>query len=213
MQAKAVHMKSLRILLAVFLLVTASGLYAQQRNREFLLSKEYAAGNKPRPYAAFVHQHQNFFGEAFSFQAIEAGVLFPRGMFLNASGAFFASNLHIDLQGEPMYVSIKQVTAGAGRVFWENKKVHPGALLNAGCFSLHADKTDVSVFKKTDASLLVHGWTCAPQIFAEFNVVKWMKFRPGIAWNFYGFENTSRIRKSDLQNGSVNFAFIFGKFN
>lgn len=206
-------MKSLRILPAIFLLAAASGLYAQQSNRKFLFSKEYATENKFRPYAAFVHQHQNFFGKAFSFQAIEAGVMFPHGILLNASGAFFASNLHVDVHGEPAYVSMKQMTLGAGRVFMERKKVHPGLLLNGGYFSLRADKTDVPVFRKTDASLLLHGWTCAPQFFAEFNVVKWMKFRPGIAWNFYGFKNGSGIRKSDLQSGSANFAFVFGKFN
>lgn len=198
---------------AVFLLAVASALYAQSRDREFLLSKDCAAGNNPRPYAAFVHQHQNFFGKAFSFQAIEAGVTFRSGMLVNATGAVFASNLRVDLQGEPMYVSIHQLTGGAGFVLQEWKKMHAGALLNGGFFSLRADKTDVSVFKKTDASLLVHGWTCAPQIFAEFNVLKWMKFRAGIAWNFYGFKNGYGIRESDLQNGSVNFTFVFGKFN
>jgi hypothetical protein len=39
-----------------------------------------------------------------------------------------------------------------------------------------------------------------------------MKFRTGLVYSFYNFEDQSIINKNDLQNISVDFGFIFGNF-
>jgi len=38
-------------------------------------------------------------------------------------------------------------------------------------------------------------------------------FFPGLACNFYFFADEPSVEKSDIQNFSLNFGFIFGKFN
>jgi hypothetical protein len=47
--------------------------------------------------------------------------------------------------------------------------------------------------------------------FAELNILRWMKFRTGLGYSFYGFKDQSSVSVSDLQNVSINFGFLFGK--
>lgn len=91
--------------------------------------------------------------------------------------------------------------------------MHTGWLINAGYFSLWASETDFQFFNPNNPQITINGLILSPEIFAECNIAKWMKFRTGLAYSFYSFEDQKTITKEDLQNISVNFGFIFGKFD
>jgi hypothetical protein len=69
------------------------------------------------------------------------------------------------------------------------------------------------LFQATNPKVNLNGLVLTPQVFAETNLTRWMKFRTGISYSIYSFEDQSIIHKSDLNNVSLTFGFIFGKFN
>ena len=69
------------------------------------------------------------------------------------------------------------------------------------------------MFKSGTRTISLSGLVISPQAFAELNVTGWMKFRTGLAYNFYSYSDHSQVSENDLQKAFVNFGFLFGKFN
>ncbi len=112
-----------------------------------------------------------------------------------------------------MYIFIWQTGLSIGRIYNNKNILHSGWQIKAGYFSLSGDDKNFKIFKPIDPIITIVGLNLSPEIFAELNISKWMKFRTGLAYSFYSFENQSVIRKNDLQNISINFGFMFCKFD
>lgn len=166
-----------------------------------------------RLYGGLSHQHQNYFNKAFSLQGVECGIILKDNLFVGVYGSAFVSNHEINIENNPMYILMNQAGLAGGFACSSNKLLHAGLLLNMGCFSLAGNNEAMPVFKKGARRISLSGLVVSPQAFAELNVTRWMRFRTGLACNFYSYGNHSQVHESDLNKASVNFGFLFGKFN
>lgn len=197
-------MMRIRILLILFLgLTSLPYIYAQVLN-DSLLTKP-----KIKPFVTLYHQHHDFFGEAFSFQGIEGGVIVQRNLYLGVYGAFFASNLKVELNHEIEYVWIGQGGVNAAYVIHPKNRFHPGFQFNMGFFSLRYDADNFRLFETDNASFKLNGMIVSPQIFGELLVAEWFKIRTGLSYNFYSFKDHLTIKPSDLNYVSFTFGFVF----
>lgn len=189
--------------------------YGQQRNYETLFNKDktHKIITDYRIYGGLAHQHQDFFNRAFSFQGIEAGVLLNNSLLLGVFGSAFVSNLEVDIANNPTFLLINQAGITGGMVRNDSKLLHTGFLLSIGYFSLAGDSRKLQLFQASDHEITVSGLVLSPQVFAELNITGWLKFRSGLAYNSYSFDNNKMVAKSDLENFSLNFGFLLGKFN
>jgi hypothetical protein len=192
-------------------LISSCDLFAQDRY-EFLLNSGDTIISDIRFFGGLTHQHQDFFNKTFSFQGIETGVLLNHKLLLGVYGSAFVSNLEVELETKSMYFSISQMGLVFGTVHNDLKLLHTGLLLNLGYISIVGDDSKVALFKKVNSLIDINGMVLSPQAYAELNFTKWLKIRMGIGYNFYSFEDQSRISKSDLQNVSFTFGLFCGKF-
>jgi hypothetical protein len=208
-------MKTRNILTLILVVFVAQMLCAQQSSYNYLFGN-----NKPKRtntnlmfYGGLQHQHQDFFNNAFSFQGVEAGILLKNSILIGIYGSAFVSNLEVEIADNPMYMLINQGGFSGGMVHNNSRLLHTGFLLSVGYFSLTGDSDKLPLFRIADHEIAISGIVLSPQVFAELNVSSWMKFRTGLAYNFYNFGSDAPIAKSDLQNFSFNFGFLFGKFS
>jgi hypothetical protein len=206
-------MKSFTILLILF--VTASFCNAQEKVYASIFKQQPAVTNSAafRLYGGLSHQHQDYFNQAFSLQGVEGGIILKDKLFVGVFGSAFVSNHEIAIENNPMYILMNQAGLAGGFACNSNKILHAGFLLNIGCFSLAGNDKAMPVFKAGAHKISLSGLVLSPQAFAEVNVTGWMRFRTGLAYNFYSYGDHSQVRENDLEKASVNFGFLFGKFN
>lgn len=159
-------------------------------------------------YACLYHQHHDIFGKPFSFQGLEAGILVNRALFLGVYGAFFASNLKIEINNSPQFAWMGQTGLSGSYVFWEKKRVHPGGELKLGVFTLRRDARNLGVFETAKAAYKLKGSVFSPQVFGELNALRWCKVRVGLSYNLYSFVDET-VHKSDLNHLSFTFGIVF----
>jgi hypothetical protein len=200
-------------LLALFMSLSFCKLSAQNKNYECITCKSDTLFKDVKLYGGLIHQHQDFFNKAFSFQGIELGAVINQSLLLGIYGSTFASNLEVKVANSPFYAFITQSGLLVGVVKNEEKVLHTGWLLNIGYFSLTGDNSNFNITKVNQPMVKLSGMVLSPQIYGELNTTKWMKLRAGLAYSFYSYEDHSFIKTSDLQNISFTFGFIFGKFN
>jgi hypothetical protein len=186
------------------LLISACRLYSQDTNSEPSADLTYSAG--------LTHQHQDFFHTAFSFTGVEASAIVNHQFSLGVYGSTFLSNLKVENAGNPLFLHAWQAGLRFGASMNDSKFLHAGLSLNAGYVSIAGDHHDFSVFRRADPEIEISGLAIVPQLYGEMNATKWLKLRMGIAYDIYALKDRSWIRKSDLQNVSFNFGFIFGNF-
>jgi hypothetical protein len=208
-------MKTRKILLLIVLIVAAQSIYGQTRSYDYLFGKNKSpkTGSDLMFYGGLQHHHQDFFNNAFSFQGVEAGILLKNSILVGIYGSAFVSNLEVEIADNPMYMLINQGGFSGGMVRKNSRLLHTGFLLNIGYFSLAGSSSKLPLFRIADHEISISGIVLSPQVFAELNVSSWMKFRTGLAYNFYNFGSNAMITKSDLENLSFNFGFLFGKFS
>jgi hypothetical protein len=201
-------------LTTILFFTAGSKCYSQKSNFEYLFNKDKSERtiSDLKFYVGLSHQHQDIFNKAFSFQGVEAGLVINHKLLLAIYGSTFVSNLDVEVHDNPMYLMMNQAGFIGGLVNNDSKLLHTGFLLSVGYFSLSADKLKLPMFSSDNHEIGINGLVLAPQVFAELNVLKWMKFRAGLAYNFYSFENQEMIAKTKLENISINFGFLFGKF-
>jgi hypothetical protein len=206
-------MKRFPALLPVFLLL-ACNLYSQNTEYEYLLNKNQfkKATKGVKLYCGLTHQHQSFFNKPFSLTGIEAGIISGRNILLGVYGSSFLSNLEIENSVSKTYFSSMQGGLAIGVLHHGNKWLHEGVLLNAGYFSITGSSSNFQLFAIQNSTAIIHGLVITPMAFAEINVLRWMKFRTGLGYSFYNFKDQSSVSVSDLQNVSINFGFLFGKY-
>lgn len=200
------------LLIALFMLISTFMVNAQPEGYEHLVKNDNKLITDIRLYGGLNHQHEDFFNKAFSYQGIEAGTIINHHLILGLQGACFASNLKIDLENKPSYIQLYKTGLTVGYVGNDQKVLHTGWLVNAGSFTLLGRSADFPLFDSSASDVIIHGLVMSPEVFAEVNVTSWMKFRTGLVYSFYNFEDQSIINKNDLQNISVDFGFIFGNF-
>lgn len=196
----------------LILIITSLGLNAQKEDYQYLFKKGEKIITDIHFYGGLTHQHHDFFNKAFSFQGIEAGLIFNHKIMAGIYGSAFASNLEPGLQDKPSYIIMAQFGLVLGYIHHDYAFLHPGFLLNIAYISIKGDDEKMKLFKASAASVDIGGMVLAPQLYAEMNILKWMKIRTGLTYNFYSFRDQSVITKDDLQNISLNFSFLFGKF-
>ncbi|MDD4971217.1 MAG: hypothetical protein PHT07_17450 [Paludibacter sp.] len=197
----------------LILILLISCLNAQNNNYECITCKQDTLIKDIRVYGGLIHQHQDFFHKAFSFQGIEAGAIINHKLLAGAFGALFVSNLEIKTANDsPLFVNIKEAGLFVGKTNNDARVIHTGWLLNMGYFSLTGDKTDFALFRERYPLVQLSGLVLSPQVFAEMNITGWLKLRTGLTYSFYSFEDQSLIKKTDLNNIALTFGFIIGKF-
>ena len=200
------------IYVSVIFLFCHSMLHAENVNLAFAHKSNDTLCGSMRIYGGLLHQHQDFFKKAFSFQGVEAGAIINHKINLGIYGEVFASNLKITIANNPRYVDIKKGGFFIGLIRNESRLLHWGLLVDIGYFSINCNNTNVSFFSRETPVNRIHGFVLMPQVYGELNVTRWMKFRTGIGYGLYGFHEQSVIKKEDLQNVSINFGFMFGRF-
>ena len=183
--------------------------YAQEQNPFNLDSSKV----KVNFYGSLFHQHHDFFGEAFSFQGIEGGILVEKKYLAGIYASSFVSNLKVNFKNEPKYFSLAQSGILCGYYYSNFKNVYSGVLINLGYVSIIGYEKSFPLFKPKNPAINLGGIVCAPQLFAEIPTLNWLQIRIGLAYNFYFLEENSKISNSDLNNISFNFGFIFGDFD
>lgn len=209
-------MKTLKIAVLVFCIALSFNQgFTQEINYNSILKKNGTDNSIAtlRFYGALAHQHQDYFNQAFSLQGVEAGLILRDHLFLGIYGSAFVSNLKVEIENNPMYILMNQAGFCGGYLRKSSKLLHAGVVVNAGYFSLAGDDEAMPLFRIAEHEISISGLVLSPQVFGELNVTNRMKFRTGLAYNFYSFGNNSRVSESDLENISINFGFLFGKFN
>lgn len=207
------QMNKLTLLLILILIVTSS-LYSQKGDFKYVFKKdktdERIGGSGF--YGGLTHHHQDFFNTPFSLTGIETGILLHHKFVLGVYGSSFVSGLEADISNSKTFLSLAQGGIVFGVVYKSHKMLHTGLLLNVGYATLTGSNSEIALFKAQNPAVTISGTVFTPQAFAELNVLRWMKFRTGLGYSFYSFENQSAVSVSDLQNVSLNFGFLFGKF-
>jgi len=202
------------MILGFILFLGISTLNAQVQNTKSDTTKHETLKNDIRFYGGLVHQHQDFFNKAFSFQGVETGVMLNHSILAGVFGAMFVSNLDATVIDYPnFYINIRQAGLFVGNMINAKRILHTGWQLNAGCFSLTGSKTDAGILNTEQTITRLNGLVLSPQFYAELNINRWMKLRTGLSYCMYSFEDQSMIKNSNLNNVSLSFGFIFGKFN
>lgn len=196
-------MKNNRIILVLLIvLVSELCIYAN-------VSQDSLSKTNIKPYVNLYHQHHDFFGEAFSFQGIEGGVVVQRNFYLGLYGAVFVSNLEAKINNDIQYVWIGQGGVNITYVANVENQFHPGCQLNIGYFSLRYDAENFGLFETSTASFKINGLVVSPQIFGELNVTNWFKIRTGLSYNIYSFKDNLMIKPAELNNISFTFGLLF----
>jgi hypothetical protein len=209
-------MKTLKLVIAVICFVLAVNPGNAQNNKYRSLFQKATTEKSNadlRFYGGLAHQHQDYFNQAFSLQGVEAGLILKDHLFLGIFGSAFVSNMKVEIENNPMYILMYQVGFSGGYLRKSSNLFHAGVVLNAGYFSLAGDDAAMPLFRIADHEISISGLVVSPQVFGEVNVTYWMKFRTGLAYNFYSFGNNLQVSESDIGNISINFGFLFGKFN
>lgn len=208
-------MNTRKAYIIVIIVFIAQTLSAQKSSYDYLFGK-----NKTKTtatdlvfFGGLQHQHQDFFNKAFSFQGVEAGILLKNSIIVGIYGSAFVSNLEVEIADNPMYMLLNQGGFSGGMIRNNSRLLHTGFLMSVGYFSLSGESNKLPLFRIAEREIAVSGLVLSPQVFAELNVSSWMKFRTGLAYNFYNFGCNALIANSDLENFSINFGFLFGKFS
>lgn len=197
-------MKCNRIILTLLIILTSElCIFAQDSTDSILTITNLMA------YVNLYHQHHDFFGEPFSFQGIEGGIIVQENLYLGVYGAFFVSNLEAKINNDIQYIWIGQGGVNVAYVINGENRFHPGFQLNIGYFSLRFDENNFGLFETDNASFKVNGLVVSPQIFCELNVTDWFKIRIGLSYNFYSFKDNLMIKSSELNNISFTFGLLF----
>jgi hypothetical protein len=171
--------------------------------------EENIAFNKPRVFLTLNHEHENFFGKAFSYQGISTGVILQNGWSMGLFLSTFASNLKVKIEDKPMFVNAWKNGFLVGKIFRPEKRFHPGLQLTAGNFNLGAADKKMNLFSISHAANRINGLVVSPEIYGEVDICQWFSVRTGLAWSYYNYPNDEVIQKSDLNNLSFDFGFIF----
>jgi len=208
-------MNTRKAYITVIIVFIAQALCAQQSNYKSLFGNDKTKTIVPdlKFYGGLQHLHQDFFNNAFSFQGVEAGILLKNSIIVSIYGSAFVSNLEVEIVDNPTYMLINQGGFSGGMIRNNSHLLHTGFLLSAGYFSLAGDRNKLPLFRIAEHEIAISGLVLSPQVFAELNASSWMKFKIGLAYNFYNFASCAMIAKSDLENFSINFGFLFGKFS
>jgi hypothetical protein len=204
---------SFLIILVCLLLLTLP--VFSQGNYECLFGKgrTKTAAKNPECYGSLIHQHQEFFNKTFSLTGVETGILLNQNLLVGAYGSTFVSGLEVERSDNFTHFMISQTGIVIGFVSHPSSRIHMGSLVSIGYASIRGDRSPLSVFNAEKAEIRVHGSVVTPQVFGEVNLMEWLKFRTGLGYSFYSFQQQPTVRRADLQKVSFNFGFLFGKFS
>lgn len=155
------------------------------------------------------HQHHDYFNEAFSLQGLEIGIKTNQNLYLGLYGSCFVTYLRAEVNDKLQYVWIGQYGIHADYVCNTGTFIQPGIQLNAGTFAILTDEKSFELFQKNKAGYKLNGLLLSPQIFGQVDLSDWFCIRTGLSYNFYLFEKSPIIKKSDLNNVSFSFGLVY----
>jgi hypothetical protein len=179
-------------------------LYSQEPNSKPIVLVEYCG--------ALTHQHQDFFGEPFSFTGAECFVIINHHFLGGGYGSSFLSPLRVEGAGDPLFLYLRQAGLAMGVSTNDSTMLHAGALLNVGAMKLYYSSTVFSLLKRPNVQTQRTGLVITPQAFVELNLTRWFRTRVGLAYTLCVIDTLPQVRGADLQNFSLNFGFVFGTF-
>jgi hypothetical protein len=187
-----------------FAIISPFYVHSQETNSNRRISVEYCG--------ALTHQHQDFFGKAFSFTGLECSGIINHHFLAGAYASSFLSTLNVEVAGNPLYLYLWQAGLSLGILTNDSTMIHAGVLVNAGAISAYGNPVDFSVIKGREQETEMTGLVLAPQGYGEINITGWFRTRVGLAYDVCIIDNQPRIKGTDLRNISINFGFVFGTF-
>jgi hypothetical protein len=201
-------MRKFVFVIAIFSVLSSLNSSAQAVNYEYVFNKKDTLIKTISFYAALSHQHKDFFYKAFSYQGFETGVIINDKINTGLFVSTFASDLQVKIKSNPMFVTSWKTGITVGNTYSSEKMLHSGWLISAGYFSLKANNKQLDIFSAGKSIISLEGMILEPEVYSEINILKWFKFRAGLAYSFCSFEDHSVVNTDDLNNISVNFSFL-----
>lgn len=201
-------------LLFLLCLTSAYSLQAETQNKsyEYITNPNQPSLNEVKFYERFFHQHQDFFNKAFSYQGLEARFNLNGKVIIGGFAGMFITPLSIEIDEKANFANAFKTGLTVGQFYHAEKIVHTGWTVNAGYSQIQTDETSFNTFDVPETASTYKSMLLSPELFTEAYITPWMKFKTGISFPFYNFEDQSVVQKDDLQSLSVNVGFTFGHF-
>lgn len=196
-------MKLINIVFLFVVLLCVNNAFSQQKFSDSKTVIEY--------YGALTHQHHNFYNKPFSYTGIEAGIILNHYFLAGLYGSTFLSVLETGKIESTSFLQMRQSGLVFGIMTKNTTRIHGGILLNAGYIAISTGNEKFSLFNSGDKTN-INGFVLVPQIYGETNLTRWMRFRTGIAYDFYDLNKKNTIALSKIRDVSANFGLVFGYF-
>lgn len=200
----------MRTAIAGFILVfgTVTNLLAQNDTLTWVFNGNDTLIRTVGLYAALSHQHEDFFNTPFSFQGLEAGVIVNDAITAGVFFSSFVSNLQSTIADNPMFITSWNAGLCVGKVYHPKRVLHTGWEVSGAYFSLEAGDQELALISDVQEVYHLSGMVLTPEVYTEANILKWMKFRAGLAYTFYTFGYHEVIKRDDLNSVLLDFSLI-----
>lgn len=196
---------------ALFLLLAAEG-FGQQNIKTVFKSQPYSSGG----YGAITNKFTRIRGEYANMVGIYGGWFVGHRLLIGAGAAAVTNNLPVpdNFSTDPLRnksYEYGQVGAILEYVPLSEKAIHPVFHLFSGAgFSLQYERYDWH----DTAPVSDENWffVLEPGIQLEMNLLKWMRFSPGISYRASFGSNGRGLKDKDISDISYNVTLKFGKF-
>ncbi|NJK87213.1 MAG: hypothetical protein HC906_15765 [Bacteroidales bacterium] len=94
-----------------------------------------------------------------------------------------------------------------------DSKFHFGGSLQMGYLSMVADDEEMELFKDIDDDVLEdNAAVYHPGLFGEVNLTRYAKFKLGVGYSFFLFDEENIICNKTLDSWTLDFGLYFGNF-
>jgi hypothetical protein len=208
-------MKKYSLVITILTLLVATSLHAQE------IQTLFRGGHKSvNAYGAISNKFTFIRGEYANMAEIYGGVFINHRLLLGISGAAVTNDIKVPQKfltepGRDLSYEYAQFGLITEYVFFSNRVVH----FNVGLFSgagmtvqyerNHDDWDEENPDFDNDENFF---YVFEPNIQAEVNVFRWMRFSPGISWRKSFGSDGLGMSDGDITDMSYNVTLKFGKF-
>jgi hypothetical protein len=195
-----------------FITVLSSYAYAQEIQTIFKPGKSGGYGALTNSFTTIGGKYANMAG-------FYGGWYVNSKLFLGVGGGAVTNDIpvlpeHSTVPGADMSYAYGQFGFVTEYVLWSDKIVHGGFhLFTGGGFTGQYERSFDSDINTDDSNLDENFFTVVePGVFLELNLLKWMRFSPGVSYRATFDSDAAGLSDSDLSNVSYNLTLKFGKF-
>jgi hypothetical protein len=216
-----------RLTLLLFAIFSANLVFAQDEpspTDDYKINTLFAPGRVATGgFGAITNKFTFIDGHFANLAGIYGGVYLNHSLFIGASASALTNNILVPVEDsesplQNLSYMYGQVGGMAEYVLNSDKAVHLAFNMFTGAgFTLQYDRTDWENSSHHD-----HNWdnskdedwffVAEPGVTVEFNVLKWMRFSPGVSYRAVFNSDGRGLGDSALSNVSYNLSLKFGKF-